>query len=75
MSIFADINLLFEKREQAKIVLEALSVEAMERDRSRLLLKTRGNELLMGFEAKDKGALRAALNSYLRLVKTADSVL
>ena len=65
------INFLSEK--QLKVVLQALNpeIETSFTQRLKVHLKTKNQTLILVFRAKDTSALRAALNSYLRLIVVA----
>lgn len=69
MKAQALIRLKFPSKELLSIVLRALEPEtkSMQTARSRVQMKGRNNELTLKFEANDTSALRAAINSYLRL--------
>jgi tRNA threonylcarbamoyladenosine modification (KEOPS) complex Pcc1 subunit len=70
MKIQATVNLNFPSEKRLKIVLGALGPETRisPTSRSRVQAEGEGNSLTLIFEARDTSALRAALNSYLRLI-------
>ena len=73
MKAKAVIRLIFSSEKQLMIVLGALKPEAetSSTNRSKVEMKTEGQMLLLHFRATDTSALRAALNSYLRLIGVA----
>jgi tRNA threonylcarbamoyladenosine modification (KEOPS) complex Pcc1 subunit len=60
---------------EAEIISKALSVDKKPGFRSSCLISAEGPELRILIKAEDLGALRAAVNSKLREVKVANSVL
>jgi len=42
--------------------------------RTRVSLKSEGDEIILSVEASDLGALRAALNSYLRWISISEEI-
>lgn len=70
MKAQAVIRLNFSSEKQLKVVLHALrpETESSSTPRSKVELKTENESLILEFEAKDTSALRAATNSYLRLI-------
>ncbi|UCE57825.1 MAG: hypothetical protein JSW19_01110 [Candidatus Bathyarchaeota archaeon] len=70
MKTRAIICLSFSSEKQMKVVLEALKPETKTAAtrRSKVQIKSEGNELTLNFKARDTSALRAAINSYLRHV-------
>lgn len=73
MKAQAVIRLNFSSEKQLRAVLEALrpETETSATSRSKVQLKTEGQGLILEFRARDTSALRAALNSYLRLIGVA----
>jgi len=72
----AVIRLDFSSEKQLKVVLEALKPETRTPStlRSKVQITSEGNSLTLSFEATDTSALRAAINSYLRWVHLAKTV-
>jgi len=72
MKAQAVIRLNFSSEKQLKVVLEALKPETRTppTHRSKVQIMSEGNSLTLNFEATDTSALRAAINSYLRLTGT-----
>jgi len=60
---------------EAGVVRRAMSVDKKPGDRSSTTVSVEGGELVLSIDAKDLGALRAALNSSLRQVKIAADAL
>ena len=77
MKAQAVIRLSFSSEDQLKVVLEALKPEttAPSTRRSKVQMKAEGDSLTLNFEARDTSALRAAINSYLRWILLAKTVL
>ena len=73
MKAQAVICLNFSSEKQLKVVLEALrpEIETSVTSRSEVQMKAEGHSLVLEFTATDTSALRAALNSYLRLIGVA----
>ena len=73
MKAQAVIRLNFSSEKQLKVVLEALKpeIETSVASRSKVDMKAKGQGLILEFRAKDTSALRASLNSYLRLIGVA----
>jgi tRNA threonylcarbamoyladenosine modification (KEOPS) complex Pcc1 subunit len=73
MKALAVIRLNFSSEKQLKVVLEALKpeTETSTTSRSKVDIKAEGQNLILEFKATDTSALRAALNSYLRLIGVA----
>jgi len=67
------IRLNFSSEKQLKAVLEALrpEIETSVTPRSKVGMKAEGQGLILEFRARDTSALRASLNSYLRLIGVA----
>ena len=76
MKAQAVVNLNFSSEKQMRVVLQALKpeTESTSMNRSKLFLTTEGRSLVLDFRAKDTSALRAAINSYLRLIGVAMSL-
>ena len=76
MKAQAVIRLSFPSEKQLKVVLQALKpeTETSSTSRSNVHLKTEDQSLILEFSAKDTSALRAAMNSYLRLIGVAMSL-
>ena len=76
MKAQAIIRLNFSSEKQLKVVLEALKPETKtpSTSRSKVQMKGEGNSLTLDFKARDTSALRAAINSYLRLISMAINV-
>lgn len=77
MKAHAVIRLDFPSQNQSKIVLEALKPETRTSAtyRSRVHIEGKGNNLTISFEARDTSALRAAINSYLRMTSAVIDVI
>jgi KEOPS complex subunit Pcc1 len=73
MKAQAIVRLDFSSERQFKVVLQALKpeTEASSTTRSRVQISIDDNFLILVFMAKDTSALRASMNSYLRLVGVA----
>jgi tRNA threonylcarbamoyladenosine modification (KEOPS) complex Pcc1 subunit len=73
MKAQAVIRLNFSSEKQLKAVLEALKpeTETSSTPRSKVYMQTEDQTLILDFRAKDTSALRAATNSYLRLIVVA----
>jgi tRNA threonylcarbamoyladenosine modification (KEOPS) complex Pcc1 subunit len=76
MKAQAVIRLNFSSEKQLKAVLEALKpeTETSSTPRSKVYMQTEDQTLILDFRAKDTSALRAATNSYLRLIVVAMSL-
>jgi len=76
MKAQAVIRLNFSSEKQLKVVLEALKPETRTpaTHRSKVQIMSEGNSLTLSFEATDTSALRAAINSYLRWIHLAKTV-
>ena len=76
MKAQAVIRLNFSSEKQLKVVLQALKpeTETSSTSRSEVHLKTEEQILILDFRATDTSALRAAMNSYLRLIGVAMSL-
>ncbi len=73
MKAQAVIRLSFSSEKKLQVVLQALKpeTETSSTPRSKVDLKTEDQSLILAFRAKDTSALRAATNSYLRLIGVA----
>ena len=73
MKAHAVVRLKFPSEKQLKVVLEALRPETdtSSTSRSKVHMKAEDQSLVLEFNAKDTSALRAAMNSYLRLIGVA----
>jgi KEOPS complex subunit Pcc1 len=73
MKAQAVIRLNFSSEKQLKVVLGALrpETETSSTSRSKVHMKTEDQRLILEFRAKDTSALRASMNSYLRLIGVA----
>ncbi len=73
MKAQAVVRLNFSSEKQLKVVLGALKpeTETSSTSRSKVEMKTEGQMLILDFRATDTSALRAAMNSYLRLIGVA----
>jgi tRNA threonylcarbamoyladenosine modification (KEOPS) complex Pcc1 subunit len=65
------------RSENAEALYKALLPEAgvLPGQRSRVELRLEGDELVLGFEAEDTVAMRAAVNAFLRWVSAMEKVL
>ena len=73
MKAQAVIRLNFSSEKQLNVVLGALrpETETSSTPRSKVHMKTEDQSLILEFRARDTSALRAAINSYLRLIGVA----
>ena len=73
MKAQAVVRLHFSSEKQLKVVLEALKpeTETSTTSRSKVQMNAEENSLILEFKAKDTSALRASMNSYLRLIGVA----
>ena len=73
MKAQAIIRLNFSSEKQLKVVLQALrpETETSSTHRSKVHMKTEDQSLVLDFRARDTSALRASMNSYLRLIGVA----
>jgi KEOPS complex subunit Pcc1 len=73
MKTQAIIRLNFSSEKQLQVVLQALKpeTETSSTHRSKLYMSTERQSLVLDFRAKDTSALRASINSYLRLIGVA----
>jgi len=77
MKAQAIIRLKFSSKKQLKVVLEALNPETKTPStrRSKVHMKGEEKSLTLNFKARDTSALRAAINSYLRQISMAISII
>lgn len=70
MKAQAIVRLNFPSEKQLLIVLQALKpeIETPSSRRSKVIMTAEGQALVLDFKARDTSALRAAINSYLRLI-------
>jgi len=73
MKAQAVVRLEFLSEKHLKVVLEALKPETKTSStkRSKVNMKSENQSLILEFNAKDTSALRASMNSYLRLIGVA----
>ena len=73
MKAQAVVRLKVFSENQITIVMNALKpeIENSNTPRSKVLMKTEEQSLVIEFIAKDTSALRATMNSYLRLISVA----
>ena len=73
MKAQAVIRLNLSSEKQLKVVMEALKpeTETSSTPRSKVYMNNEDKILILDFRAKDTSALRAAINSYLRLIAVA----
>jgi len=64
----ARIEIPFRGAKDAKAALKVLKSEMLSRSRSKAAVQTKGASLIVGISAADLPALRASINTYLRLV-------
>jgi tRNA threonylcarbamoyladenosine modification (KEOPS) complex Pcc1 subunit len=76
MNAKAVISLNFSSEKPLNVVLGALKpeTETSSTSRSKVDMKTEGQTLILDFRATDTSALRAAMNSYLRLIGVAMNI-
>ena len=76
MKAQAVIRLNFSSKKSLNVVLGALKpeTETSSTSRSKVDMKTEGQMLILDFRATDTSALRATMNSYLRLIGVAMNV-
>lgn len=69
----AVVRLNFSSDKQLHVVMQALKpeIESSSTNRSNVSMCAEGQSLVLHFKATDTSALRAAMNSYLRLVGVA----
>jgi len=73
MKAHATVRLNFDTEKQLNVVIRALKpeTETSSTRRSKASLRAEGQMLILEFQASDTSALRAAMNSYLRLIVVA----
>jgi len=73
MKAQAVVRLNFSSEKQLNVVLQALKpeTETSSTHRSKVHMTTEDQSLVLDFRAKDTSALRASMNSYLRLIGVA----
>ncbi|MCW4022893.1 MAG: KEOPS complex subunit Pcc1 [archaeon] len=73
MKAKAVVRLNFSSDKQLEVVMQALKPEiaSSSTSRSKVCMAAEDQSLVLDFEATDTSALRAAMNSYLRLVGVA----
>jgi tRNA threonylcarbamoyladenosine modification (KEOPS) complex Pcc1 subunit len=71
----AELRVAMANPQEAEVVKKAMSVDEKPGSRSSVSMVSEGKSLIMHIKASDLGALRASLNSSLRELKVADSVL
>lgn len=76
MKAQAVIRVNFSSEKPLNVVLGALKpeTETSSTSRSKVDMKTEGQTLILDFRATDTSALRAAMNSYLRLIGVAMNI-
>lgn len=76
MKAQAVIRLNFSSEKPLNVVLGALKpeTETSSTSRSKVDMRTEGQTLILDFRATDTSALRAAMNSYLRLIGVAMNI-
>lgn len=73
MKAKAVVRLNFSSDKQLQVVMQALKpeIDSSSTSRSKVSMVAEGQALVLDFMATDTSALRAAINSYLRLVGVA----
>ena len=73
MKVLVVVNIEVPSKNELQVVMQALEPETKltSSSRSKVSLSTEGNKLILYLEAKDSSAMRAAVNSYLRLIDVA----
>ncbi|WGM88993.1 MAG: KEOPS complex subunit Pcc1 [Candidatus Bathyarchaeum tardum] len=73
MNAKAVVRLNFFSDKQLHVVIHALKpeIDSASTSRSKVCMTTEGQTLILDFRAADTSALRAAMNSYLRLIGVA----
>jgi KEOPS complex subunit Pcc1 len=73
MKAHAVVRLNFSTEKQLQVVMQALKPETQtsSSSRSKVEMTTENQNLVLTFTASDTSALRAAMNSYLRLINVA----
>ena len=73
MKVQVVVNIEVPSEKDLQVIMQALEPETKltSSNRSKVSLSTEGNKLILHLEAKDSSAMRAAVNSYLRLIDVA----
>jgi KEOPS complex subunit Pcc1 len=73
MKAQATVRLFFSSEKQLQVILQALKpeIETSSTYRSKVIMTAKGQGLVLDFIARDTSALRASINSYLRLIGVA----
>jgi KEOPS complex subunit Pcc1 len=73
MNAQAVVHIHFSSENQLKVILDALKPETKtsSTNRSKVQMTTENQTLVLEFNASDTSALRASVNSYLRLIGVA----
>ena len=73
MKAKAVVRLNFFSDNQLQVVTQALKpeIDSSKTSRSKVCMTLEGQTLILDFQATDTSALRAAINSYLRLIGVA----
>ena len=73
MKAKAVVHLNFSSDKQLQVVTQALKpeIDSSTTSRSKVCMTTEDQTLILAFQATDTSALRAAMNSYLRLIGVA----
>ena len=72
MNLFITVEITFDSCKEAENIAESLPKDSV--GRSSVEVLSDNEKLFLNFKAPDIGALRASINSYLRLVKVATDV-
>ena len=73
MKVQVVVNIEVPSEKDLQVIMQALEPETKltSSSRSKVSLSTEGKKLILHLEAKDSSAMRAAVNSYLRLIDVA----
>lgn len=73
MKVQVLVNIEIPSEKELQVVMQALEPETKltSSSRSKVSLSSKGNKLILHLNAKDSSAMRAAVNSYLRLIDVA----
>jgi KEOPS complex subunit Pcc1 len=73
MKAQARVRLFFPSEKQLQVILQSLKpeIETSSTNRSKVIMTAKGQGLVLDFMARDTSALRASINSYLRLIGVA----
>jgi tRNA threonylcarbamoyladenosine modification (KEOPS) complex Pcc1 subunit len=73
MKVQVVVNIEVPSEKDLQVIMQALEpeIKLTSSSRSKVSLSTEGNKLILHLEAKDSSAMRAAVNSYLRLIDVA----